>query len=81
MEVASIVVAPIILCVSLPRCAEEICKFVRESKVEVRGVGDVVGFSTFDFDSFEDEKTSNHALNSLKNCIRYRYAWMNVNWG
>ena len=58
VEVASIVVAPIILCVSLPRCADEICKFVRDSKVEVRGVGDVVGFSTFDFDSFEDENWS-----------------------
>ncbi|KAK1736776.1 autophagy-related protein 9 [Skeletonema marinoi] len=58
MEVASIVVAPIVLCVSLPRCADEICKFVRESKVEVGGVGDVVGFSTFDFDSFEDENWS-----------------------
>ena len=58
MEVASIVVAPIILSVSLPRCADEICQFVRESKVEVSGVGDVVGFSTFDFDSFEDENWS-----------------------
>jgi autophagy-related protein 9 len=58
MEVASIVVAPIILCVSLPRCADKICKFVRESKVEVRAAGDVVGFSTFDFDSFEDENWS-----------------------
>lgn len=58
MEIASIIVAPIILCVSLPRCADDICKFVRETKVEVKGVGDVVGFSTFDFDSFEDENWS-----------------------
>ena len=58
MEIASIIVAPLILCVSLPRCADEICNFVRESKVEVSGVGDVVGFSTFDFDSYEDENWS-----------------------
>lgn len=58
LELASIIVAPIILFVSLPRCADEICKFVRVSKVEVSGVGDVVGFSTFDFDSFEDENWS-----------------------
>ncbi|KAL7551529.1 hypothetical protein ACHAWF_014715 [Thalassiosira exigua] len=55
MEVLSLMAAPLILCVSLPRCADKICKFVRDSKVEVPGVGDVVGYSTFDFDSFEDE--------------------------
>lgn len=54
-EVLSIIVAPLILCISLPRCADELCNFVRESKLEVPGVGDVVGYSTFDFDVFEDE--------------------------
>ena len=58
MEVLSIMVAPLILCISLPRCADKLCRFVRDSKVEVPGVGDVVGFSTFDFDSFEDEQWS-----------------------
>ena len=55
MEVLSIMAAPLILCISLPRCADKICRFVRDSKVEVPTVGDVVGYSTFDFDSFEDE--------------------------
>ena len=55
MEILSIMIAPLVLCVSLPRCADDLCKFVRDSKVEVPGVGDVVGFSTFDFDAFEDE--------------------------
>jgi len=55
MEILSIIAAPLILCLSLPRCADKLCKFVRDSKVEVPGVGDVVGYSTFDFDSFEDE--------------------------
>ncbi|KAL9183655.1 hypothetical protein ACHAXT_004511 [Thalassiosira profunda] len=58
-EIFSIVAAPLILCISLPRCAEKMCKFVRDSKVEVPGVGDVVGYSTFDFDSFEDENWRN----------------------
>jgi hypothetical protein len=57
-EILSIVVAPLILCISLPRCAERLCNFVRDSKVEVVGIGDVVGFSTFDFDTFEDENWS-----------------------
>ncbi len=55
MEILSIMAAPLILCVSLPRCADKLCDFVRDSKVEVPSVGDVVGYSTFDFDSFEDE--------------------------
>jgi autophagy-related protein 9 len=63
-EVASIIVAPLILCVSLPRCADGLCSFVRDSKLEVMGVGDVVGYSTFDFDVFEDE---NWAENSDSN--------------
>ena len=54
-EVLSIVVAPLILSISLPKCADGLCRFVRESKIEVPSVGDVVGFSTFEFDVFEDE--------------------------
>ena len=61
-EILSIMVAPIILCVSLPRCADKLCKFVRESKVEVPSLGDVVGYSTFDFDSFEDENWTGKCL-------------------
>ena len=55
MEVLSIILAPLIPCVSLPKCSDRLCNFVRDSKVEVPGAGDVVGYSTFDFDSFEDE--------------------------
>ncbi|KAL7527999.1 hypothetical protein ACHAXR_005866, partial [Thalassiosira sp. AJA248-18] len=55
-EVLSIMAAPLILCVSLPQCADKLCKFVRDSKVEVPSIGDMVGYSTFDFDSFEDEQ-------------------------
>ncbi|KAL3811702.1 hypothetical protein ACHAXA_004068 [Cyclostephanos tholiformis] len=70
-EVLSIMAAPIILCVSLPRCADKLCDFVRDSKVEVPSLGDVVGYSTFDFDSFEDENWTGKSLDqSSKLSIR-----------
>ena len=56
MELLSIVIAPFVLCFSLPKCAEKICRFVQETKIEVNGAGDHCGFSTFDFETFEDEK-------------------------
>lgn len=55
LEVTSIIVAPIILCHSLPLCAPKICAFVQKVKVEVPGAGDHCGFATFDFDLFHDE--------------------------
>lgn len=55
MEIASVIVAPIVLCFSLPNCAVDICSFVQKIKAEVPGTGDHCGYSTFDFDLFEDE--------------------------
>lgn len=55
MEVVSVIMAPLVLCISLPKCAEQICEFVLTTKTEVPGAGDVCGFATFDFDSFQDE--------------------------
>ena len=40
-EIVSVVLAPIVLCISLPKCAESICSFVQKVKTEVPGVGDV----------------------------------------
>jgi len=54
-EIGSIVVSPLILCLSLPSCAEKICKTVQRVKVDIPGVGDVCGYSCFDFDNFSDE--------------------------
>jgi hypothetical protein len=53
-EIISLVLAPIILCYSLPRSAEHICEFVMAAKAEVPGVGDLCGYSTFNFDQFND---------------------------
>lgn len=55
LEVTSIIVAPIILCHSLPQCAPRICAFIQKVKIEVPGAGDHCGFATFDFDLFHDE--------------------------
>ncbi len=54
-EVLSIILAPVILCKSLPSCAMDICAFVQNTKTEVSGTGDHCGFATFDFDMFSDE--------------------------
>jgi len=60
-ELLSITAAPYILCVSLPSCAESICNFVLATKAEVIGVGDVCGYSTFDFEAFGDKIWEGHS--------------------
>ena len=55
MEVLSVIVAPIVLCISLPQCAIGICSFVDKIKIEVPGTGDHCGYGTFDFEFFKDE--------------------------
>jgi hypothetical protein len=54
LEVISVIFAPIILCVSFPKCAEHICEFVMAIKAEVPGAGEVCGYATFNFDVFGD---------------------------
>ena len=54
-EVVSVILAPVVLCFSLPKCADCICEFVMAIKAEVPGAGDVCGYSTFNFDVFGDE--------------------------
>jgi autophagy-related protein 9 len=55
LEMASIIVAPYVLCVSLANCSESICEFILAVKAELSGAGEVCGFATFDFDRFGDE--------------------------
>lgn len=54
LEVISFIVAPVILCISLPKCAEHICEFVMSIKSEIPGAGDVCGYASFNFDVFGD---------------------------
>lgn len=73
IELASIVVAPVILCISLPRCAERICDFILAIRAEVAGAGDMCGYSTFDFDKFGDElwegKTLGRSVENLQQAV------------
>ena len=65
LELASVVLAPVILCVSLPRCAEKICEFVMTVTAEVPGGGDICGYATFDFDKFGDETWEGRTLGKI----------------
>lgn len=55
-EVVSLITAPYILCVSLPRCSTAICEFVFAARSTISGAGEVCGYATFDFDRFSDDK-------------------------
>lgn len=48
-ELLSVLFAPVILCFSMPGCAQEIVDFVTEHTVDVEGVGSVCSYSLFDF--------------------------------
>jgi len=51
-EVASVLVVPLILCFSLPACAEDIVAFVRDFTTHVDGIGHVCTYSRFDVRQF-----------------------------
>ncbi|KAI9100417.1 autophagy protein Apg9-domain-containing protein [Phlyctochytrium arcticum] len=48
-EILSVLFAPLILCYSLPSCADHIIDFFREFTVHVESVGYVCSFAVFDF--------------------------------
>lgn len=55
-ELLSLMFAPYILFFSLANCSEAICEFVVAVKADIPGAGDVCGYATFDFDTFNDEE-------------------------
>lgn len=55
-EIASVVFAPLVLCFSLPRCAEDVIRFINENTVDVDGFGQLLGQSLFDFDRYGDPR-------------------------
>ena len=59
-ELLSLIFAPYVLYFSLANCAEAICEFVIAAKAEIPGAGDVCGFATFDFATFNDERWTGH---------------------
>lgn len=48
-EIVSILIAPLILCISLPRSSDQIVDFFREFTIHVDGLGYVCSFAVFDF--------------------------------
>jgi len=66
MEIGSMVFAPFILCFSLPECAEHVCDFVTQIKREVPGAGDVCGYATFDFDTYQDENWEGRTMGIVR---------------
>ena len=61
-ELTSLLLAPYILYFRLSTEAPAICEFCLVGKARVQGVGDVCGFSTFDFDLFKDEAWDGRTL-------------------
>lgn len=55
-EIASVVLAPLVLCFSLPRCANDIVLFVEEHTVDVDGFGRLLHHSLFDFGRYGDPR-------------------------
>lgn len=61
-ELLSVMVAPLILWISLPRCVDEIVDFFRIFTMHVDGTGWVCSFSVFDFQHFDHERGLNVPL-------------------
>ena len=55
-EILVVLLAPFVLCVSMPAAAEDMLRFIREHTVDVEGIGSVCGYSLFDFGRYGDER-------------------------
>lgn len=64
-EVFSIIVTPLILWISLPKCSDQIIDFFREFTVHVDGVGYVCSFAVFNFKRGDSRKPKNHNANGV----------------
>ncbi|CAJ1965643.1 unnamed protein product [Cylindrotheca closterium] len=61
-ELVSFSLAPYILYFKLSKCAPAICQFCLLTKARVPNTGDVVGYSTFDFENFKDQAWEGRTL-------------------
>jgi autophagy-related protein 9 len=68
-ELISLLLAPLVLCFSLPRCAEHLCEFVMTVKADVPGAGDICGYATFDFDTFGDHSFEGKTMGEVRGAI------------
>ena len=53
-EIISVILTPLLLWFSLPKCGEDIVNFVRDFTVQVDGLGSICGYALFDFSQFGD---------------------------
>ncbi|KAF1335325.1 Autophagy-related protein, partial [Globisporangium splendens] len=65
-ECLSVVMAPYILCVSLPRCAREILLFVRSHSLLLPNVGAVCRFAEFDFKEYGNDMKMERSFVNFK---------------
>lgn len=62
-EILSVILTPVVLWYSLPRCAPAVIDFFREFTVHVDGVGYVCSFAVFDFKRHGNVKVSRLSFN------------------
>lgn len=69
MEFMSLVLTPLMLCLSLANCSEKIVDFFREFTVHVDGIGYVCSFAVFDFKRQGNVKVINRTNTKLVLCF------------
>ncbi|KAG0298313.1 autophagy protein atg9 [Linnemannia gamsii] len=65
MEFMSLVLTPLMLCLSLANCSEKIVDFFREFTVHVDGIGYVCSFAVFDFKRQGNVRNGNQAAGTM----------------
>ncbi len=64
MEMLSVILAPVVLCFSLPPCAQDVLEFIRHHTTYVDGVGAVCDYSTFDLNKYGNEEFATNTKES-----------------
>lgn len=70
-EILGILVTPLVLFLSLPKCSDQIIDFFREFTIHVDGLGYVCSFAVFDFQ--KDTKTTRQQQDNTTNDAREDY--------
>ncbi|XXH01136.1 Fe(2+) transporter [Hypoxylon texense] len=71
-EIAGVLVTPLVLMFSLPKCSDQIIDFFREFTIHVDGLGYVCSFAVFDFQ--KDQRTSKPQQGNLNDAREDYYA-------
>lgn len=71
-EISSVLLAPLVLCFALPRCANDVQAFVKDNTVVLDGFGPVLRHSLFDF---EEPKVNAKLQTSIDNFRKNNPEW------